>query len=38
MKITKFHSVNNGNVGAIAHMGNDTLICIVYKGVKIAPK
>ena len=38
MKITTFLSVNNGNLGAIARMSNGTLICIVYKGVKVAPK
>ena len=27
-----------GNLGAIARMSNDTLICIVYKGVKVVPK
>ena len=38
MKVTTFLSVNNENLGAIAHMSNGTLICIVYKGVKVAPK
>ena len=38
MKITTFLSVNNGNLGVIARMSNSTLICIVYKGVKVAPK
>ena len=38
MKITTFLSINNGNLGAIAHMSNGTWICIVYKGVKVAPK
>ena len=38
MKITTFLSVNNENLGAIAHMSNGTYICIVYKGVKVAPK
>ena len=38
MKITTFLSVNNGNLGAIAHMSNGTKISIVYKGVKVAPK
>ena len=38
MKITAFLSVNNGNLGAIARMSNGTWICIVYKGVKVAPK
>ena len=33
MKITTFLSVNNENSGAIARM-----ICIIYKGVQIAPK
>ena len=32
MKITTFLSVNNENLGAIAR------ICIVYKGVQVAPK
>ena len=38
MKITTFLSVNNGNLGAIARMSNGTYICIVYKGIKVAPK
>ena len=38
MNITTFRSVNNENLGAIARMSNDTSICIVYKGVKVAPK
>ena len=38
MKITIFLSVNNENLGAIARMSNDTYICIVYKGVQVAPK
>ena len=38
MKITTFLSVNNRNLGDIACMVNGTYICIVYKGVKVAPK
>ena len=38
MKITTFLSVNNENLGAIARKSNGTLICIVYKRVKVAPK
>ena len=38
MKITTFLSVNNENLGAIARMSNGTQICIVYKGVQVAPK
>ena len=38
MKITTFLSVNNENLGAIARMSNGTKICIVYKGVQVAPK
>ena len=38
MKITKFLSVNNGNLGTIVRMSNGTKICIVYNGVKVAPK
>ena len=38
MKVTTFLSVNNENLGAIARMSNGTLICIVYKGIKVAPK
>ena len=38
MKITTFLSVNNENLGAIARMSNGTYICIVYKGVQVAPK
>ena len=38
MKITTFLSVNNEILGAIARMSNGTSICIVYKGVKFAPK
>ena len=38
MKITTFLSVNNENLGAIARMSNGTWICIVYKGVQVAPK
>ena len=35
---TTFLSVNNENLGAIARMSNGTYICIVYKGVQVAPK
>ena len=38
MNITTFLSVNNENLGAIARMSNGTKICIVYKGVQVAPK
>ena len=38
MKISTFLSVNNENLGVIARMSNGTYICIVYKGVQVAPK
>ena len=37
-RLQHFFSVNNGNLGAIARMSNGNKICIVYKGVKVAPK
>ena len=38
MKITTFLSVNNKNLGAIDRLSNGTKICIVYEGLKVAPK